>query len=227
MMHLVHGRPKLYSPPSPPKLPIIGNLHNIGSHAHRSFRDLAQRFGHLMLLRFGSVPVLVVSSADAAREIMKTHDLTFANRPKSFSFQRLTYDHKSVSYRSIREEETDLAIDKIIKPSLSALPVNLSELFAILANNVICRVALGRKYKGGDGKKFKKLLNENTELLGGFYVGDYIPLLAWVNRVSGLESKMEKVAKALDTFLEGVVEERKKRTNDHGNFRGKTRLAFP
>ncbi|XVF54583.1 hypothetical protein PTKIN_Ptkin05aG0192900 [Pterospermum kingtungense] len=240
------GRTKLNSPPSPPKLPVIGNLHNIGPHPHRSLRDLAQRYGPLMLLRFGSVPVLVVSSADAAREIMKTHDLTFANRPKSLAFLKLTYDHKDVagapygeywrqirsicvlhllsntrvqSYGTIREEETALAIEKIIKPRLSALPINLSEIFAILANNVICRVALGRKYEGEDGKKFKKLLNETVELFGGFYVGDYIPWLAWVNRVSGLESKMEKVAKALDTFLEGVVEEHKKRTNDHGNTR--------
>ncbi|KAM1447134.1 hypothetical protein ACFXTO_006270 [Malus domestica] len=74
---------KTPSPPSPPKLPIIGNLHQVGLHPHRSFQALSQRHGPLMLLHFGSVPVLVVSSAEAAREIMKTHDLTFSNRPKS------------------------------------------------------------------------------------------------------------------------------------------------
>ena len=45
------------SPPSPPKFPIIGNL------------------------QFGNVPTLVVSSADAAREIMETNDVIFTTRP--------------------------------------------------------------------------------------------------------------------------------------------------
>jgi hypothetical protein len=33
-----------------------------------------------MLLRFGAVPTLVVSSAEAAREVMRTHDLAFCSR---------------------------------------------------------------------------------------------------------------------------------------------------
>jgi len=36
-----------------------------------------------MLLHFGRVPVLVVSCPDVTNDIMKTHDLKFANRPKS------------------------------------------------------------------------------------------------------------------------------------------------
>ncbi|XP_022729302.1 LOW QUALITY PROTEIN: cytochrome P450 71A26-like [Durio zibethinus] len=226
---------KLMLPPSPPKLPIIGNIHKIGSYPHRSLRALAQQFGPLMLLRFGSAPVLVVSSADAAREIMKTNDLTFANRPKSSTFQKLLYDYKDVStapygdywrqmksicvlhllsnkkvqsFRAVREEETVLAVEKIKKCSTSALPVNLSELFSTVTNSVVCRVALGRKYsEGEDGNKFKKLLSEFVELLGGINVGDYIPWLAWINHVNGLNGKVEKVAKEFDAFLSGVLEE--------------------
>ncbi|KAK6261837.1 hypothetical protein QUC31_007653 [Theobroma cacao] len=113
---------------------------------------------------------------------------------------------------------------QIKESSSSALPVNLTEIFAMLTNNVICRAALGRKYSEGEGgKKFKKLLCEFVELLGGFNVGDYIPWLAWVSRINGLEAKMEKVAKEFDAFLEGVVDEHmdryKRGHNDHDDTR--------
>lgn len=69
-------------PPGPWALPVIGHLHHLaGALPHRAMRDLARRHGPLMLLRFGEVPVVIASSADAAREIMKTHDLAFASRP--------------------------------------------------------------------------------------------------------------------------------------------------
>ncbi|CAL2261133.1 unnamed protein product [Prunus armeniaca] len=81
-------------PPSPPKLPIIGNLHQLGLYPYRSLQALSQPHG---LLHFGSVPALVVSSAEAAREILKTHDLTFSDRPKSTIFEKLLYNYKDVS----------------------------------------------------------------------------------------------------------------------------------
>ncbi|KAH9781399.1 hypothetical protein KPL71_008448 [Citrus sinensis] len=67
-------------PPSPPKLPIIGNLHQLGLFPHCSLGALAQCYGPLMLLYLGKVPVLVVSSADAACEIVR--NVIFANQPK-------------------------------------------------------------------------------------------------------------------------------------------------
>ncbi|KAK8604609.1 hypothetical protein V6N13_099543 [Hibiscus sabdariffa] len=239
------GKRKLNLPPSPPKLPIIGNLHNIRRYPQHSLKALAQRFGPLMSLRFGNVPVLVVSSADAACEIMKTHDLTFVNRPKRSFFQKLLYDGKDVasapygeywrqmrsicvlnllsnkrvqSYRAVREEETALAMEKIEKSSASGLPINLSEIFSATTNNVICRIALGRKYSE-DTTKFKKLLREFTELLGTPDVGDYLPWLSWISHVNGFNAKAKKVAKEFDQFLDGVIEEHmnqhNKQTNDH------------
>ncbi|GLT84000.1 hypothetical protein SLE2022_022600 [Rubroshorea leprosula] len=98
-------------------------------------------------------------------------------------------------------------MDEIERTSSSSSPINLSEIFATLTNNVVCRVALGRKYGGESGRRFAKLLSEFAELLGIFNVGDFIPWLAWVSHVNGLEARMDKVAKEFDDFLEGVVEE--------------------
>ncbi|KAJ9677923.1 hypothetical protein PVL29_022729 [Vitis rotundifolia] len=231
-------------PPSPPKLPIIGNLHQLGLLPHRSLRALAQRHGPIMLLHFGKVPVVIVSATDAAREIMKTNDVIFSNRPKSSIFAKLLYDYKDVamapygeywrqmrsicvlhllsnrrvlSFRGVREEETALLMEKISSSSSSSTPIDLSKMFLSLTNDLICRVALGRKYSGDEtGRKYRELLKEFVGLLGGFDVADYIPWLSWVNFINGLDAKVEKVAKEFDRFLDEVVKEHVERRNRDG-----------
>lgn len=71
-------------PPSPWALPVIGHLHHlVGALPHRGMRDLARHHGPLLLLRLGGLPVVVASSATAAREVMKTRDIDLATRPVS------------------------------------------------------------------------------------------------------------------------------------------------
>ncbi|CAL5066265.1 unnamed protein product [Urochloa decumbens] len=83
--------PALRLPPGPWELPVIGSLHHIaGRLPHRAMRDLARRHGPVMLLRVGEVPTLVVSSREAAREVMKTHDVAFASRPLSATLRAMT-----------------------------------------------------------------------------------------------------------------------------------------
>ncbi|KAF8028992.1 hypothetical protein BT93_E1615 [Corymbia citriodora subsp. variegata] len=225
-------------PPSPPKLPIIGNLHQLGNYPHRSLQALSRRYGPLMMLHFGSAPVLVVSSADCARDIMKTHDLIFSDRPRSTLSERLLYHRKDVSLapygeywrqmrsicvlqllsnkrvqslRTVREEEISLLMDKIEQHR----SVDLSDVFASLTNDIICRVALGRKYSEGmQGKKFKGLLADMMGLLGTFNVGDFIPSIAWINKLTGLDAKVELVAREFDQFLDEVVEEHRRKMEE-------------
>ncbi|XWS47865.1 hypothetical protein CRYUN_Cryun13aG0022200 [Craigia yunnanensis] len=221
--------------PSPPMLPILGNLHQLGRYPHISLSSLAQRYGPLMMLRFGSMPVLVISSADAAREIMKTHDLIFSNRPIFGAGEKLLYHGKNLStaqygeywrqmrsisvlhllsnkrvqsFKTVREEEIDLFIDKIKESSFLSLQVDLSEMFVTLTNDVICRVAFGRKYGGEDegDKNFREVL-EFFFLLGSFNVGTFIPWLSWINLVNGIHFKVDRVAKWFDTFLDKVIDE--------------------
>ncbi|KAG8378742.1 hypothetical protein BUALT_Bualt07G0016800 [Buddleja alternifolia] len=234
--------PQKTLPPSPRKLPIFGNFHQLGTYPNRSLHSLSKHYGHLMLLHFGRVPVLVVSSADAACEIMKHQDLIFSNRPKLHIPDRLLYGSKDVaftqygehwrqarsicmlqllsnkrvqSFRRVREEETSVMIDKIKQMGSLSSIINLSEVLVRITNDVICRVALGRKYSdGGEGKMFKELLGEFLELLGSFSIGDYISWLSWIDRVGGLDARLERVAKLFDEFLEGVVVEHRRRRKD-------------
>ncbi|XP_019085534.1 PREDICTED: cytochrome P450 71A26-like [Camelina sativa] len=196
--------------PSPPRLPLIGNLHQLGRHAHRSLCSLSHCYGPLMLVHFGRIPVLVVSSAEMARDVLKTHDRVFASRPRSKITKKLLYDGcdvalapygeywrqmKSVcvlsllsnkmvrSFRDVRDEEISLMMKKIRKSS--SLRMNLSEILMSLTNDVICRVALGRKY-GGE-VNFKELMKRLTRLLGAFSVGSTVPCLAWIDLLLAIQ----------------------------------------
>ncbi|KAL5209300.1 hypothetical protein ABZP36_004923 [Zizania latifolia] len=85
-------------PPGPARVPVLGNLLQVGPLPHRSLRELARRHGPVMLLRLGTVPTVVVSSAEAAREVMKAHDADCCSRPVSPGPKRLSYDLKNVAF---------------------------------------------------------------------------------------------------------------------------------
>lgn len=45
------------------------------------------------------------------------------------------------------------------------------------------------------------------ELLGAFPLGEYVPSLAWIGRLRGLDKKVEDIHNEMDGFLEKVVQE--------------------
>lgn len=118
------------------------------------------------------------------------------------------------SFRHVREEQTSEMIEKILgeieKKSPSFNKLNLSDSFGTLTNDVICRIALGKKYgeEEESGRRAKAVLSEFVELLGTFCVGDYLPWIGWVvNKFNGLDAKIERVNKGLDELFERVIEE--------------------
>lgn len=107
---------------------------------------------------------------------------------KSICVSHLLTNKRVQSFRCVREDETKLMIEKInlsCSTNESSV-VNLTEMVVTLTTDVICRIALGRKYCGGEGgKMFKEILGEFMELLGRLVIGDYIPWLAWLSCVNG------------------------------------------
>lgn len=85
-------------PPSPPKLPFVGNLHQLGSISQDSLHALSMKYGPLMLLHLGQIPTLIVSSPELAQEIMKNQDNVFASRPSTKASNLLLYGGKTVGF---------------------------------------------------------------------------------------------------------------------------------
>ncbi|KAJ4899856.1 hypothetical protein Rs2_13807 [Raphanus sativus] len=226
---------KLNLPPSPWRLPIVGNFHQLSLNPQRSFRSLSLRYGPLMLLHFGRVPVLVVSSAEVAHDVMKTHDRLFANRPITKTVDKVTNGGRDLvfapygeywrniktlcivhlltnkmvrSFHKDREEEINILMEKLGKASSSSSTINLSQLFITLTSDVMSKVALGRKYSSDqDTIDIKTLVRTFARILGTFPVANYIPSLAWIDWIRRLDGKVEDVSKTFDDFLEKVVQE--------------------
>ena len=88
-------------PPEPSeRWPIIGHLHLLGADKllHRTFGEMADKYGPIFCLRLGLQKVLVVSSWEAAKECYTTNDKVFATRPRSFAVKIMGYDHAVLGF---------------------------------------------------------------------------------------------------------------------------------
>ncbi|BAT76016.1 hypothetical protein VIGAN_01396900 [Vigna angularis var. angularis] len=234
------SKPKtnLNLPPSPPKLPFIGNLHQFGTLPHRALRNLSLKYGDIMMLQLGQMqnPTLVVSSVDLVTEIIKTHDLAFSDRPQNTSSKILLYGCTDVgfslygenwrrkrkicvlellstkrvdSFRLIREEEAAELVKKLLEASWDdASYVNLSEMIMSTSNNIVCKCAFGRKFEGVGYGRVKELAREALIHMTAFTVRDYFPWLGWVDVVTGKIQKYKATAAAMDALFEEVIAER-------------------
>lgn len=65
--------------PGPKKLPLIGNLHQlIGPELlHNRLNNLARVYGPIYRLKAGELAVIVLSSREAAKEVLKTQEINF------------------------------------------------------------------------------------------------------------------------------------------------------
>ncbi|CAN6805376.1 unnamed protein product [Brassica oleracea] len=177
---------KLNLPPSPSKLPIIGNLHQISNLPHNSLHDLSLKHGPLMFVNLGTTRYLIVSSADALEEITKNHDITISNRPTSTSLNPLKGNGQDLAYhpygdhwkgvrkitalhllsknvvnrfQTLRDEEISSMLETIHFSSLKGEEIDMSHMFNTVVSNVFHRSYTGR-YK----KEEKKGLENATRV---------------------------------------------------------------
>ena len=87
-------RPKSF-PPGPTPLPVIGNIHLIGSEPKKSLKALAKKYGDVFSVYFGGWPVVVVSSIEAAKEGLIQKATDFAGRPVSYTGIESAKGHKT------------------------------------------------------------------------------------------------------------------------------------
>lgn len=179
---LLVAKPKLNLPPAPWMLPVIGSLHHLISSTpspHQAMCRLAKKYGPIMMLRLGEVPALVLSSPEAAEEVLKTNDLKFADRNLNATLNALTYNGtdltfapygerwrqlrkicvtellnpgaaRLLSYRHIREEEVARFIQNLTTLAGAGSPVDLTKMIYRFINDTFVRESVGSRCKYQD-----------------------------------------------------------------------------
>ncbi|KAJ1297960.1 hypothetical protein BS78_01G418200 [Paspalum vaginatum] len=164
---LFGGRRNL--PPGPRPLPLVGNLLDLDAHPHRSLARLAARHGPLMLLRLGAVTTVVASSADAAREVLQSHDAAFAVRSVPDVVRACAHDQHSMgwlppgsprwralrkvcsaelfaprrldAHQSLRRDKVQRLVDHVARLARDGAPVDVARVvFTTVLNLLSCTI---------------------------------------------------------------------------------------
>ncbi|KAK8464781.1 hypothetical protein PHAVU_010G077200 [Phaseolus vulgaris] len=198
---------------------------------------LSKKYGPIFSVQLGLRQAIVISSSKLAKEVLKNHDLEFSGRPKLHGQQKLSYNGSEIAFASshsehwklirkicvvhifssnrvstfsyIRKFEVKQMIKNISGHASSSGVTNLSELLISLSRTLVCRIAFGRRYEdeGSEKSRFHELLNELQALMGTFFISDYIPLMGWVDKLRGLNARLEQNFKELDRFYQDVIDE--------------------
>ncbi|KAL3347534.1 hypothetical protein AABB24_021283 [Solanum stoloniferum] len=223
-------------PPGPWKLPLIGSMfHLLGGLPHHVLRDLAKKYGPIMHLQLGEVSLVVATSPDMAKQVLKTHDLAFASRPKLLAADILFYNGTDVvfspygeywkqmrkicllkllgaknvkSFSSIRQDEV-LRMIEFFRSS-SGEPVNATKRIYQFASSMICRSAFGKVSIEQD--ELLLLVKKASHFLERFDVADIFPSLKFLHVLCGMKGKIMDVHHELDVILENIINENKNNT---------------
>ncbi|KAI3759784.1 hypothetical protein L6452_07841 [Arctium lappa] len=161
-------------PPGPKPWPIIGNLNLIGPLPHRSIHQLTRKHGPIIHLKFGSKNVVVGSSVEIAKLILKTMDTNFICRPKTAAGKHTTYGYTDITwspYGPYWRQARKLCVTELFSAKrmgsfeyirvaeMTSLvgavrgrcgeAIVLKDLLSTMSSNVISRMVLGRSYLAG------------------------------------------------------------------------------
>uniref|UniRef100_A0A7N0UDC6 Cytochrome P450 n=1 Tax=Kalanchoe fedtschenkoi TaxID=63787 RepID=A0A7N0UDC6_KALFE len=189
--------------------------------------QLSQKYGPAMLLKLGTLPTVVVSNAEMAREVLQTHDADFCSRPVhspgpeklSYGFLGITFGphshynsrvRKLFTYELLKGREQFLwaarvdEMSKMVKSlaDVATTPVNLNDHIFKTAEGILGQAAFGKSYgaKQFKDKKLQTVLDECMDIASSFNAEDFYP--NWAGRLidylTGYRARLERNFNDLD-----------------------------
>lgn len=171
-------------PPSPPlSLPIIGHLHLMNKPG--IFAHLADKYGPILMLHFGSRSVLLATSPSAVEECLTKNDIVFAHRPEFLTGKYLGYNYTTLVWSSygqhwrnlrkiaavhilsstriqmftkLRREEVHSMTRRLLRASEADASgvVEMKSTFFELTLNIMMRMVAGKRHYDDEAQKWRK-----------------------------------------------------------------------
>ncbi|XP_055819838.1 premnaspirodiene oxygenase-like [Solanum dulcamara] len=222
-------------PPGPWKLPIIGNLHQIGiSRPYITLKGLSEKYGPLMHLKLGERSTIVISSYKILKELMKTSDAALSHRPELLVSKTVAYNGGDIAFAPygdywkqmrkiclsellstkrinsnypLMEEEISLLMKSIKESSIEGTLINVYECLNSLTCAIICKATVGTTCNDSDSlmSRIRKII----PLVGLFNMLDLFPSLEFLDKFfPGSNQKLLKMHhEFIDCLLEDIVHE--------------------
>ena len=161
---------------------------------------------------------------------MKTHDVTFAQRPYFLVSDIISYNSTNIafspfgdywrqvrkicilellrakrvqSFQAIREEEVSNLISSINYNA--GLPINLTKLLYTISFDSTSRASFGKKSK--DREAFNSVMEEIMEVSKSFIISDIFLSIKLLHLISGTRQKLKILHQKADQILESIINE--------------------
>ncbi|PUZ65195.1 hypothetical protein GQ55_3G204100 [Panicum hallii var. hallii] len=168
-------------------LPVIGNMHQLGrGFLHRKLQELARHHGSLFLLRLGTVPTLVVSSAAMAGEVLKHQDHVFCGRPQQYTARGHMYGCRDIGFSPYGERWRQLRRIAVVQ----LLSVKRVDSFRVLreeeAASLVARIRTASAPENAGAKR--RAVNVSDLIVSLTYT--VVSRAAFGNKLGGMEPQV-------------------------------------
>ncbi|CAN1859488.1 Desmethyl-deoxy-podophyllotoxin synthase [Linum perenne] len=194
-----------YLPPAPWKLPHIGHIHHFITTAqppHRRLRQLAEKHGDVIQMDLGEIPHVIVSSAEAAKQVAKVMyggiNLIHASygdywrQLRRIATLELLTARRVESLRRVREVEVLNLVRDISDHAGSA--IDLSRKLFNMTYCIISRAVFGDV--SGEQEEFIKIAEEMSKV---------------VQKMFGMKEWLDRIHEGADRLAESIISQHRDR----------------
>ncbi|OAL28509.1 hypothetical protein AYO20_09457 [Fonsecaea nubica] len=194
------------SPRGPPRLPIIGNLHQAPQvYPWRVYQEWTRQYGPVFSLQYGMNTVIMLGTYQAAHELLNKRSHIYSSRPRAVmggeclsrglrtllmpygqqwrNHQRLQASYLNVrvsqSYRGVQDLESKQLLYEFLSPG-----VDFVDRYHRYSSSVIFALAYGRRLPNGDEPEILAIDEVMKNFLYAARVGtwlvDAVPILNYL-----------------------------------------------